>query len=62
MKDLMMCLEIGIKYGDDCCAEHDVIYFTGPPRPPKTEEHKADTLALEALNAGVDSEGWYFFT
>lgn len=60
--DLLECLKIAVKYGDDVAAEHDVVYFCGPPHDEEacdededwTAEMAADVAKLEEFGAHYD--------
>lgn len=62
---LFDCLTIAVKYGDDASADHDIVYFNGPPSPEEglrhesqvwNEETKNDAESLEKLGARYNSQ------
>lgn len=69
--NLLECLKIAVKYGTELSAEHDVVYFCGPPPSEEacgedetwTPEMAADVAALEAHNAHFDTsvDSWAKF-
>lgn len=58
------CLAVASKYGNDVSAEHDILYFSGPPKVGRNLQEESDITHLEKLGAHFedDVESWAAWT
>lgn len=54
IEKLIACFAVAKNYGGNISAEHDVIYFSGPPEIGVSELEIADATALTKLGAYYD--------